>query len=133
MKAIPAVPVRLLDSDILIEYLRGRSAAIGYLEALEGDLQLSAITVAELFAGAKGDDEFAALTAFLLAFAVVPVTPEIARQGGLLRQLYRPSHGTGLADALIAATAQALQATLVTFNRKHFPMLERVEVPYSRD
>ncbi|MCH9647655.1 MAG: type II toxin-antitoxin system VapC family toxin [Deltaproteobacteria bacterium] len=125
-------PVLLLDSDILIEYLRGRSAAVRYLESLEGDLQLSAITVAELFAGAKGDEEFAALGAAFHAFEVVPVTLEIARQGSLLRQLYRPSHGTGLADALIAATAQAIQATLVTFNRKHFPMLEKIEVPYSR-
>ena len=66
--------------------------------------------------------------------ALLPATPEIARQrGGLLRQLYRPSHSTDLAYALIAATARALQATLVTFNRHQFPLSDKIEVPYPRD
>ncbi len=42
-----------------------------------------------------------------------------------------PSHGTGLADALMAATAEASGADLVAFNRRHFPMVE-VTVPYER-
>jgi predicted nucleic acid-binding protein len=42
------------------------------------------------------------------------------------------SHGTGLADALIAASAEAAGATLVTLNRRHFPMLAEVLVPYAK-
>lgn len=43
---------------------------------------------------------------------------------------YGPSHGTGLADALIASTVAAVGATLATLNRRHFPMLNDVLVPY---
>ncbi|MBA2345840.1 MAG: type II toxin-antitoxin system VapC family toxin, partial [Rubrobacter sp.] len=116
----------------LIEYLRGRSEAVEYLEGLTSDLYISVISVAELFAGVKGDEEEESLKQLLLAFVVLPVTEKIARLGGLYRRDYKPSHGTGLADALIAATAEENGADLVTFNRRHFPMLPRITVPYER-
>jgi predicted nucleic acid-binding protein len=61
---------------------------------------------------------------------VVPVTAQIAREGGQYHKHYRPSHNTGVVDALIAATAHRKGATLVTHNTKHFPMLENIIVPY---
>ncbi len=121
----------LLDTDLLVEYLRGREEAIEYLEGLTSDLYLSVISVAELFAGAKGDEEERSLKQILLAFVVLPVTEKVARLGGLYRRDFRTSHGTGLADALIAATAEENGARLVTFNRRYFPMVE-VAVPYER-
>ena len=45
---------------------------------------------------------------------------------------YGKSHNTGLADAIIAASAEIRQAHLVTFNRKHFPMLTNLIVPYPK-
>lgn len=122
----------LVDTDVLIEYLRGRGEAVEYLETLSSDLYLSVISVAELFAGARGDEEERSLTQFLLAFTVLPVTEKVARLGGLYRRDFRPSHGTGLADALIAATAIENGANLVTFNRRHFPMVSGITVPYER-
>ncbi len=122
----------LLDTDVLVEYLRGRPKAVEYLEGLTSDLYLSVISVAELFAGAKGDEEERSLKQFLLAFAILPITEKVARLGGLYRRDFRPSHGTGLADALIAATAVENGVNLVTFNRRHFPMVSRIEVPYER-
>jgi predicted nucleic acid-binding protein len=120
----------LLDTDVLIEYLRGRSEAVEYLESLSSDLYLSMISVAELFAGVKDDEEERSLRRFLLAFVILPVTEKVARVCGLYRRDFRPSHGTGLADALIAATAEENGANLVTFNRRHFPMVPRITVPY---
>ena len=122
----------LLDTDILIEYLRGREPAVAFLEGLEGEWLLSAITVAELFSGARGAAEEQTLDHFLLAFEVIPVDEELARAGGRYRRDHGPRHGTGLADAVIAATADRAGAVLVTFNRRHFPMLKRVRVPYPR-
>lgn len=122
----------LIDSDVVIEYLRGRPAAVQFMERLEGKLLLSAITVAELFAGLKGDTEERALEQFLLAFEVLPIDEHVARVAGALRREYGTRHGTGLADALLAATAQARQATLVTFNIRHFPMLNALRTPYRR-
>ena len=122
----------LLDTDVLIEYLRGQREAIKYLEGLTSDLYLSVISVAELFAGVKSDEEERSLKQFLLAFVVLPVTEKVARRGGIYRRDFRPSHGTGLADALIAATAEENGASLVTFSRRHFPMISSVTVPYER-
>lgn len=122
----------LLDTDVLVEYLRGRQEAAEYLESLTSDLYISVISVAELFAGVKGDKEERSLEQFLLVFTALPVTEKVARLGGLYRREYRPSHGTGLADALIAATAEENSFGLVTFNRRHFPMVSEVTVPYER-
>ena len=86
----------LIDTDVLIEYLRGRDKAAEYLEDLTANLSISVISIAELFAGLKGDEEERALQQFLLAFTVLPVTERVARTGGFYRRDYRPSHGTGL-------------------------------------
>jgi predicted nucleic acid-binding protein len=127
------MPFRLLvDTDLLVEYLRGRQEAADWLESQEAELAVSAITVAELYAGIRGDLESRVLDRFLLAVETLPATEEIARLAGQYRRKYGPSHGIGLADALIAATAAVSRTRLVTFNRRHFPMLSEVVVPYRR-
>ncbi len=122
----------LIDTDVLIEYLRGRSEAVEYLEGLTSDLYLSVISVAELFARVRDDEEEKSLKQLLLTFVILPVTEKTARLGGLYRRDYGGSHGTGLADALIAATSEENGADLVTFNRRHFPMVSKIMVPYER-
>lgn len=122
----------LFDTDVLIDYLRGVQPAVEYLESRAEGLLVSAVTVAELFAGVREGKERVALSAFLQAFEVVPVTQVIAEKGGLFRRGHGRSHNVGLADALIAATAEHAQAQLVTLNQKHFPMLPDVLVPYRK-
>jgi len=115
----------LVDTDVIIEYLRGREQAVEYLESLEGMLYVSVVTVAELYSGVR-DNEQEALEQFLNAFDVVAVDIALARSAGLCRKNYQPAHGTGLADAIVAMSAKALGATLVTFNRRHYPMVDDV-------
>jgi predicted nucleic acid-binding protein len=122
----------LVDTDVLIDYLRGQADAVAYLEGLSEPLMMSVITLAELYAGVREGGERARLDQFVKAFQLVPVEPGIAQKGGLFRRDYVRSHKVGLADALIAATAESEQATLVTLNRKHFPMLGRLFVPYQK-
>jgi predicted nucleic acid-binding protein len=122
----------LLDTDILIEYIRDRSQAIEYVDNLEGDLLVSTITVAELYAGARNHAEEQLLDEFFSVMHFIPVDQTIAKQGGLYRQQYGKSHGTGIMDALIAATAEIMQSQLITFNRRHFPMITNLQVPYER-
>ena len=90
---------------------------------------ISDVSVSELFAGVR-DAERDSLDQFLLAMRVVPVSSDIARTGGLYRRDFGPGHGTGLVDGIIAATASATKARLVTLNRRHYPMLDEVIVPY---
>jgi predicted nucleic acid-binding protein len=122
----------LLDTDVLVDYLRGQKDAVAYLELQTAPLVVSAITVAELYAGVREGKERRILERFLLAFEMIPVDEEISKAGGLFRRDYGQSHGVGLADALIAATAEVRKAILVTLNRRHFPMIEEVQVPYDK-
>lgn len=120
----------LVDTDVLIDFLRGRQEAVAFLEGVTAPLLISAMTVAELLVGTRNDEEEEATVTFLTAFELIPVDAEIAVAGGRLRARYGPSHGTGLADALIAASAEVRGARLVTRSRRHFPMLDDVLVPY---
>ena len=120
----------LLDTDVLIDYLRGQPEAVRYLESLNARLLISAITVAELYSGVRDGAERTKLAVFIRVFEVVPVDSDVALKGGLYRRDYGKSHQVGLADALIAVSAESQQAILVTLNRKHFPMPANVIVPY---
>ncbi|RJQ51608.1 MAG: type II toxin-antitoxin system VapC family toxin [Actinobacteria bacterium] len=121
----------LVDTDVIVEYLRGCDQAVKYLESLQGTLNVSAITVAELYSGVR-DNEREALEQFLAAFDIVTVDQALARDAGLCRKSYQPAHGTGLADAIVAMSAKVVGAVLVTFNKRHCTMIEDLLVPYRR-
>jgi predicted nucleic acid-binding protein len=61
---------------------------------------------------------------------VVGLDAPTARLGGSLWRRFGPSHGAGIMDALLAATAQRERARLATINRRHFPMLDDLLAPY---
>lgn len=122
----------LLDTDILIDYSRQLQPAVTFLRGLNSRAVISAITVAEMCAGVREGNERVSLDRFVSGSDVVSVDAEVAERGGLILRQYGKSHGTGFADAIIAATAEIERATLVTLNRKHFPMLGEVLVPYTK-
>jgi hypothetical protein len=127
---IDATRPLLLDTDVVIDYLRGNAAAVEFLEHVAAPLMLSAMTVAELYAGVREGHERTVLDKLCRAFQVVAVDAEVGARGGLLRRDYGKSHGVGITDAVIAASVEKKNATLVTLNKKHFPMLPDVVVPY---
>jgi predicted nucleic acid-binding protein len=86
--------------------------------------------LAELYSGVKGDEEEQDLNYFLSLFSVYPINNEIAIAGFRLRNKWHQSHGMGLADAMIAATAVAHGLKLISLKKKHFGMLDILIVPY---
>ncbi len=122
----------VLDTDVLVDFLRGRSKAVAFVNAHSARIILSSIVVAELYAGVKGDAEQAALDDFVSLFRVASVNAEIAKAGGLYKRNYGKSHGVGLADAILAATAEIENAELKTLNIKHYPMLEGLRPAYTK-
>lgn len=124
----------LLDTDVLIDFLRGQPEARDFIASLPREVAVSAMTVAELHVGVREGAERQALEAMLATFRILPLDDDTARQGGLLRRDYGKSHGVGLNDALIAATAQRHALRLATLNIKHYPMLsgEQLMQPYRK-
>ena len=80
----------------------------------------------------KGDIEQAALDGFVSLFRVIPLDIEVAKAGGLYKRDYGKSHGVGIADGILAATAEAESAELKTLSTKHYPMLKGLKPVYTK-
>jgi len=120
----------LVDTDILIDYLRDQPDAVSFLEANVDEVSISAVSVAELYQGVREGRERTKLSRMISALVVLPLTGEIAETAGLYRRDYRNQTGCGLADCMIAATASEHGLDLATLNGKHFRMLRNVITPY---
>lgn len=125
--------MKLLDTSVAIDHLRGSPLAVGLLSRLidaEKSLLASEIVRFELLAGVRRK-EIAALEQFFSAVSWVPVGEEVARVAASLAQRHRRPHsGIDDADYLIAATALLLDADLLTTNVRHFPMIAGLEPAY---
>ena len=113
----------LLDTCLLIDHFRGDRKATAFLECLDKPPFLSSLTVAELYAGVREGSERIRLDSLVSILPVLLLDGNIAISGGLYRRQYGKSHGVGIVDALLAATAEQKNLILVTKNTKHFPML----------
>jgi predicted nucleic acid-binding protein len=125
--------VKLLDTSVAIDHLRGAQPAVDLLRQLvDGDEPVvsSEVVRFELLAGAR-DSEIDSLEQFMSAFTWVSVDEGISRAAGELARQYRPAYnGIDAADYLIAATALLLDADLLTMNVRHFPMFSRLDPAY---
>ena len=72
--------VLVFDSDVLIDYLRDQPLAVAFLEGTEQTLAISAITIAELYAGVRDGEERQQLDSFVTAFTVLPLDGQPAQR-----------------------------------------------------
>lgn len=125
--------MKLLDTSVAIDHLRGSPPAVDLLSGLieaEESLLASEVVRFELLAGVR-EKEIEPLEQFFAALSWVPVGEEVARAAGSLAQRHRRAHsGIDDADYLIAATALLLDAELLTTNVRHFPMLAGLKPAY---
>ena len=114
----------MLDSDVIIEVLRGRRRvvkALGSLEESGVPTYCTAISWAEIYAGIRPGEE--TLTeAFFQARGEVVLDAVAGRHAGSYLARYAASHGLELADALVAAAAATSGLLLWTQNSHHYPM-----------
>lgn len=120
----------LLDTTVLVDYLRGAPAA-DRVDALldRGDLACTTGVNVEEIARGLHPDETEAAHALIRGLIVVPIGAEEGWQAGTWRRQFATSGITlSQSDCLVAAGALAVGATLATGNHRHFPMDEvRVE------
>lgn len=123
----------VLDTDIFIDLLRGFEKAKRYFEELNREdniIYYSAVTEIELVSGKECNkiEKKAEIIKILSQFSKIPVDNKIAIKAGDFRREY----GTAFTDAVIAATAFAMKAKLVTRNANDFKNIKEItlKVPY---
>lgn len=125
----------VVDTSILIDHLRGDRRAHDLLNRAMGSgherVTASVLTKVEVLAGVRrGEEE--ATQALLSILEWIPVDEPLAdRAGALARQYLRTHPGIDPVDFVIAATVEHQGATLLTRNRRHFPMLANLGDPYA--
>lgn len=124
--------VILVDSDVLIAHLRGVEPARAWLKQArrQGPLAVSVVSITELTGGMRSAER-REVWSLLGSLRAEPVTELVARRAGEFMRQYRRSHtGIGLADYLIAATAEMRGLLLATLNVRHFPMFADLKQPF---
>jgi predicted nucleic acid-binding protein len=113
----------LLDTTVLLDFAHGRVTAIDLVDRLFSDVEpLYTCDVVTCEALSGGDDvERAAIEGVLSALEYVAIAPADARWAAENRQMRGAGRrARSLADALIAAAAWSLDATVVTRNPRDF-------------
>jgi predicted nucleic acid-binding protein len=119
------------DTSLLIDVLRADPAALDYVRGVSEVPACSEVTRIEVARGLRSAER-ARTERLFQAIRWVPLDEPIARRAGELgRRWDRHRPGISLADLVIAATAQEVDAELATTNVRHFPMFESLQPPYS--
>ena len=120
----------VFDTSILIDVLRGDAAALGYVRRVTDVPICSEVTRIEVARGLRTRERTSAEQLFR-TLRWLPLDEPIARRAGELgRRWDRHRPGISLADLVIAATAEQIDAELATANVRHFPMFEDLQPPY---
>ena len=111
----------LVDTDVLIWFLRGRSSAREAIARCRS-VELSAVTWMELVQGVRDKNELRMLrrTIGLNGWRVLPLTEDISHRAVMYVEGYALSDGLRVADALIAASAVQTGAALMTANTRRY-------------
>lgn len=124
----------LLDTDVLIDVQRGHPPAVAWFGSLTQPLAVPGFVVMELIQAARNTREVQNARKQVAGFQII--WPSQADCGRALADFttLRLSHSIGLIDSLIAATAVGQNATLCTFNLKHYRAVPGLTVtqPYKR-
>ena len=96
----------LLDSDVLIWYMRGNLKAKKVIENL-GPFPISSVSYMELIQGLRSNAEMKVLREFIgkKGISILHVSVDISQKAIFYMEQFSLSHNLRMADALIAATA----------------------------
>ncbi len=123
----------LVDTDVLIWYLRGNKKAFNLIHSLP-HICISSVTYMELVQGMRSKDELRMLQKTLKQWNVktIYVNEEISAKALFYVEEYFLSHSMQLADALIGATATMYGMRLITANDKHYKVIKELDIKVFR-
>jgi len=128
------MPAFVLDTNTVIDYFKGRGKVAARLLAVTPrEIALPAIAAYEVWVGVLGSQQAKRRQAqyehFLSLIEVIPFDSAISRRAASLRvALERRGEAIGPLDMLIAGTALACGATLVTRNINEFGRIAELKV-----
>jgi predicted nucleic acid-binding protein len=121
----------VVDSDVLIDVLRGIPTASAFLKRLDRPPVCSEVSRVEVLRGMRASERRD--TERLLSLVGWAVVDEgVSATAGELGRRFRHSHALAVPDLLVAATAERLGLPLATRNVRDYPMFPGLEPAYRR-
>jgi len=115
----------IIDTDVLIWYMRGNTKAYRVIHRQRHGFSLSVVTYIELVQGMRNKRELNEFKKALRSWkaSVLPVNEAISDKAKYYIEQYYLSHSLQLADALVAGTAVIHNLPILTGNDKHYRMI----------
>ena len=119
----------LIDTDVLIWYLRGNENAKNVINA-NIPFKVSVINYMELLQGMNDKRELMILQKYFRKWSVeiIQINENISTRAMFLVEDYYLSHSLELADAIIATTALENNEVLLTANDKHYRYIPNIQI-----
>ncbi len=119
----------VIDTDVLIWYMRGNQKAFRLIEGME-DFSLSVVSYMELVQGMRNKNELNLLRKALRQWKtqILYISEEISAKAMFYIEQHFLSHSLQLADALIGATAITYGLPIITGNEKHYKAMKDIKI-----
>ena len=119
----------LIDTDVLIWYMRGNEKAYEKIES-QNSFFISVVTYIELVQGMRNKAELNSLRQSLHGWnaEVLYISEDISVKAMFYVEQHYLSHSLELADALIGATAIAYGRPILTGNDKNYKVMKELEL-----
>ena len=124
----------LLDTSVIIDYLRGNPEVVSLLNSLEGNIYSSYICMAELYEGVNRVSNSKKMAQIVMSFfatlsGIFGVDEQIAQKFGQIRaDLKKKGNVIEDLDLFLATTCLVNDLTLITQNKKHFNRIDSLSL-----
>ena len=131
MAKTPEIENTIIDTSVLVDYLRGLPLAIEFLDSIKLS-HISIITWMEIIQGSRNKRDIKINSFFLSNFKVIKIDKQISNLTMDLMKKYKLKYNLLILDAFIAATAVNQNKKLITRNIKDFKFIKRLKIkaPY---
>jgi hypothetical protein len=119
----------IVDTDVLIWYLKGNENAFEIIEDLN-NFSISVVTYMELVQGMRNKKELNSLQQALKIWntQIIYISEDISAKAMFFVEQHFLSHSMQLADALIGSTAINCGEPILTANDKHYKVLKNLQI-----
>lgn len=119
----------IFDTDVLIWLQRGHAKAAEVIDQTK-IREISVITYMELLQCASGKHQHKQIKDFLVScdVSMVPLSENIGHRAAIYIEEYSLADGMRTNDAIIAATAVERNAELISGNKKHYKIINELQL-----